>query len=298
MPTLDKRLADAMNASGYGVTASDARLVPVVSKLECLADRASFGRLLSDLFACNDKSNLHAMLFEAVFAWHFLKKGKDLSYEVVQHPYSGTTVDFLRKPTSNMHIYYELRLLQQQSRITDLFDEQLKQSPYFGTLLNGSDEQHEVVRLQQVLLSKVQDRNGKPIKFFSVDSPNYNVLVVDVTQPLLGMIDKYGCILACYGDEAVPPHCRRDVFGLFQILSPGAPPPLQEIYCKFHRLRTTIHGILFMRRSRESNPIDFELQSYFVPNRAILYREPYDIILAEATEVFSPWKEKNYNAYR
>jgi len=51
-----------------------------------------------------------------------------------------------------------------------------------------------------------------------------------------------------------------------------------------------------MRRSRESNPIDFELQCYFVPNKAILSKDPYDVILAEATEAFSPWKEKNGSA--
>lgn len=292
MPTLAESIANAMTASGYEVEASDARLVPVISKLECLKDRANFGRLLSDLFACNDKANLHALLFEADFAWHFERKGKHLLYEVVQQPSGGTTVDFLRALSQDMHIYYELRLLQQQEAITALFDEQLKQSEFFGTLLNGSDEQRELVRLQQVLLEKIQDRNGEPIKFFSADHPNYNVVVIDVSQPLLGAIDKYDCKLACYGDKVVPPHCRRDVFGLFQTPSPGDPPMYQDFSLKFDRFRRTIHGILFLRR----DPIDSELQCYFVPNRIILSQKPHDVILAETAEVFSPWKEKNENA--
>jgi hypothetical protein len=169
VPTLAELLTGAMTASGYELEASDARLVPVISKLEYLKDRANFGRLLSNLFACNDKSNLHALLFEADFAWHFERKGKHLLYEEVQQPSGGTVVDFLRALSQDMQIYYELRLLQQQEAITALFEEQLKQSEFFGTLLNGSDEQGELVRLQQALLAKVQDRNGEPIKFFSTN---------------------------------------------------------------------------------------------------------------------------------
>jgi len=296
LPTLAERLANALKESGYNVEESDSRLVSLISKLECLSDRGSFGRLLSELFACNDKSNLHALLFEAVFAWHFERKEKQLLYEVIQQSTGGSTVDFLQAPFQDMCIYYELRLIQQKEVITTLFENQLKQSHFYGTLLNGPEEQHEVVRLQQVLLEKVQNRNGEPVKFFSADPPNFNILVVDVSQPLLGMIDKYDCILACYGDEAVPPHCRRDVFGLFQTASSNSPPLFQKISYKFDRLRSTIHGILFMRRPQESNPIDFELQSYFIPNRVILSEKPYEGIIAEIADVFSPWKEDNVSA--
>ncbi|SEM23555.1 hypothetical protein SAMN04489760_10799 [Syntrophus gentianae] len=291
MSTLAERLASAMKASGYEVEASDARLVPMISKLEFLANNGDFGRLLSDLFACNDKSNLHASLFEAVFCWHFERQQRHLLYEVAQQRAGRTTVDFLYTPTQEMHIYYELRLLQQQEAITQLFSEQLRTSDYFGTILDGSDEQHEVVRLQQVLLAKVQDRRGEPVKFFRAEPPNYNVLVVDVSQSILGMIDKYDCILACYGDESVPPHCRRDVFGLFQISAPDGRPRFQDVMNRFERLRKTIHGIMFMGRSPESNGIDFELQCYFVPNRLILSEKPHEVILAVAADVFSPWDE-------
>ena len=293
MATLVELLAQAMKSSGYDVEGSDPRLVPVISKLELLADRGNFGRLLGDLFACNDRSNLHALLFEAVFAWHFEARGKHLLYEEIQQTSGATTIDFLYTLSEQMHIYLELRLLQQQEAITKLFEEQLRKTDYFGALLNGPDEQREVVRLQRVLLEKVQDRNGDPVKFFSAEPPNYNVLVVDVNQPLLGMVDRYDCTLACYGDEAVPPPCRRDIFGLFQIPAPDAPPGLLNISNRFERLRKTIHGVLFMRRPRGSNSIDFELQCYFVPNRHLLTENPYKFILAEAASAFSPWDEKN-----
>jgi hypothetical protein len=292
MLTLAKRLAAAMNASGYNTTeASDSRLLPVISKLQYLSNKGSFARLLSDLFGCNDKSNMHSLLFEATFAWHFELKGKHLVYEVLQKPSGRSTIDFLYVPSQDMHIYFELRLLQQQATITALFEKQLRESPYFGTLLNGSDQQREVVRLQQVLLGKVQDREGNPVKFFSTEPPNYNVIVVDVSQPVLGMIDKYDCILSCYGDEALPPPYRRDVFGLFQILRSSDPALFQEIAQKFDHLREMIHGILFMRRPRESNAIDFDLQCYFIRNRHILSVTAYDRILAELGQVFAVWEK-------
>lgn len=296
MPTLAERLSDAMKSSGYKVEGSDARLVPVVSKLELLSNRGRFRRLLNDLLACNNKANLHALLFEAVFAWHFEKEGRHLLYEVSQQLSGSTTVDFMHDLSQDMHVYYELRLLQQQEAITRLFEEQLHESNCFGTLLSGSDEQREVVRLQQVLLAKVQDRKGQPIKFFTANLPNYNLIVVDVSQPLLGMIDKHDCMLACYGDETVPLPCRRDVFGLFQVPGPDTPSPFQDISIRFDWLRRTIHGILFMRRPRESNPIDFDLQFYFVPNRLLLSEKPYRLILAEVADIFSPWKDTQESA--
>lgn len=291
--TLAKRLAQAMKSSGYDVEGSAPRLVPVISKLELLADRGNFGRLLGDLLACNNRSNLHASLFEAVFAWHFEVRGKHLLYEEIQQTSGTTTIDFLYTPSEQMRIYFELRLLQQQEAITTLFEEQLRETEYFGTLLDGSDEQREVVRLQRVILEKVQDRNGNPVKFFSAEPPNYNVLVIDVTQPFLGMVDKYDCILACYGDEAVPPLCRRDIFGLFQIPASDASSRFLDISNRCERLRKTIHGILFMRRLRGSNPIDFELQCYFIPNRHLITDKPYQCILAEFASAFSPWNKTN-----
>lgn len=296
MPTLAEQLADAMKSSGCEVDGSDTRLAQVVAKLELLANRGRFGRLLGDLLACNNKSNLHALLFEAVFAWHFEKKGKFLQYEIVQQPPGCTTVDFQQVLSEDMHIYYELRLLQHQEATTQLFQEQLCQSEFFGKVMNGSDEQHEVIRLQQVLLAKVQDREGQPVKFFTADPPNFNLLVVDVSEPLLGMIDNFDCILACYGDGAVPPHCRRDVFGVFQVPGPDTTPRFLEIANRLERFRRTIHAVIFMRRPRESNPINFELECYCVPNGSILSERPYKSILAEVAAVFTPWKQKQENA--
>ncbi|MGO8762470.1 MAG: hypothetical protein ACLP2P_01855 [Desulfobaccales bacterium] len=213
-----------------------------------------------------------------------------MAYEVLQQPPALSTIDFLYSPSQDMHVYYELRLLQQQAAITALFEEQLRESPYFGALLNGPDQQRDIVRLQQVLLSKVQDREGNPVKFFSTERHNYNVIVVDVSQPLLGMIDKYDCILCCCGDEVLPPPYRRDVFGLFQTPRSNDPTLFQDIAQKFDHFREMIHGILFMRRPR-NNSIDFELQYYFIRNRHILSVTAYDRILAELGQVFALWEK-------
>ncbi len=296
VPTLTERLANTMKLSGYEVKSSDPRLAPVIAKLEFLEDSGRFGRLLSNLLACNDKSNLHALLFEAVFAWHFERKGRHLKYEVTQQESGRTTIDFLQVLSTDMRVYYELRLLQQKEAITQLFEEQLRQSDYFGTALNGSDVQREVIRLQHIMLDKIQDRKGQPVKFFTADSPNYNLIVVDVSEFLLGGIDKYDCILACYGDEEVPPSCRCDVFGVFQVPTSDSHTRFQDIVSKFDRFRKTIHGVVFMRRVPEFNSINFELLCYCVPNRSILSKKPYECILSEAAKVFTEWKVMQENA--
>jgi len=290
--TLVDRLSNAMNKSGYKVDASDAKLAPIMSKLQYLSGKARFGKLLRDLFACNDNSNLHSLLFEVIFAWHFEIKCKHLVYEKAQQQPNRTTIDFLYEYSQDTHIYYELRVVQEQAKITEQIEDQLRNSKEFKLVLNGgSYDQNEVIRLQQILLNKVQDREGTPVKFFSTTLPNYNILVVDVSQPLLGSIDRYDCLLCCYGDEAVSQVYRRGVFGLFQ--SPGKSDPgcFDHIYNKFNHIRTMIHGILFMRRQPKSNPINYDLQYYFVPNRHILSEKLYNIILAIANEVFGPWQE-------
>jgi hypothetical protein len=289
---LTEQLAEAMKASGYAVEATDTGLVPVISKLEALAGCGRFARLLEDLFACNDKANLHALLFEAIFAWHFERKGKALTYEVVQQPSGHTSIDFLHAHSRDIHVYYELRLLQRQNAITMSIEKQLSQSNCYSVLLNRPDQQHEVIRLQQVLLEKVQDKSGKPIKFLSVDPPNHNILVVDVSQLFMSAIDRSDCVLACYGDQEIPRPCRLGVVGVFEVLHADAPPRLSDIALKYDRLRETIHGILFMRKPQASNPIDFELQSYFVPNTSVISQEAYSLIMKETEEVFTPWNKE------
>ena len=60
--------------------------------------------------------------------------------------------------------------------------------------MNGDDERDGVIRLQNVILSKVQKDDGTPIKFLRVSNDNVNIVVVDVLDRLLGTID---CTTVC-----------------------------------------------------------------------------------------------------
>ena len=190
------------------------------AKLDCLKQTGRYGVLLSQLSTTNDKSNFLALVLEANFAYQFELQGLDLTYEVKQNTQHNSSIDFLRKTPSGDSVYFELRLLQQTQSITDSIKTQLQKYYNYRVMLGGQDEQKEVVRIQNTILSKVQDRNGKPIKFFSKNADVVNIIVIDATDSILGMIDLHDCILTAHGDPGVEEIYRRQIFGLFQEVKP------------------------------------------------------------------------------
>jgi hypothetical protein len=92
----------------------------------------------------------------------------------------------------------------------------------------------------------VQDRHGNPIKFFSTDPDVLNVVVVDATKSILGIIDIYDCLLATYGDPAVDEVYRRGIFGLFQ---EDRPESLSGVLCVRHTMST--HRRQYAKASQE-----------------------------------------------
>lgn len=169
-------------------------------RLEFLHNTSRYGQLLSSLIKANDKSNFLALVLEANFAFQFESKGLALVYEVQQDAQKRTSIDFLRKTRNGDSVYFELRLLQQTQSIKDTINAQLQKCSAYALFMGGDDEQKEVVRLQNTILGKVQDKNGKPIKFFSTDANAVNMVVVDATESLLGTIDVHDCMLATHGD--------------------------------------------------------------------------------------------------
>ena len=207
-------LVDAIRNSG-GKQWALAEVDDLWPRVELLQNTGRYGSLLSQLAAANDKSNFLALVLEVNFAHRFESQGLRLDYEVKQEAGKPSTVDFLRQtPTAN-RVYLELRLLQQRKSIATMIDEQLQKFGVYRLLMGGDDERREVERLQSVILAKVQDGKGGPIKFFSVDAGIVNIVVVDATDTILGMIDIHDCLLATYGDPAVDEDYRRNIFGLF-----------------------------------------------------------------------------------
>lgn len=269
MPMNKQALVDAIRNSG------DKKWVPAEvdelwPRVELLQNTGRYGSLISQLAASNDKSNFLALVLEVNFAYQFESQGMRLDYEVKQEAGRPSTVDFLRQTPAANRVYLELRLLQQRKSIATMIDEQLQKFGVYRLLMGGDDERREVERLQGVILAKVQDGKGTPIKFFSVDADIVNVVVVDVTDTILGMIDIHDCLLATYGDPAVDEVYRRNIFGLFQEDKPEYPQRIHDIAAKYAHIRARIHGVLFLFREPDSGSIAYKLEQYLVWNRALV----------------------------
>ncbi len=236
------------------------------AKLDYLNQTGRYGLLLSQLSKANNKSNFLALVLEANFAYQYEAKGLELTYEVKQDAQHKSSIDFLRKVQSGDSVYFELRLLQQTQSITDSIKAQLQKSQIYHSVMGGRDEQAEVIRIQNTVLSKVQDKHGNPIKFFSTAADAVNVVVVDATESILGTIDVHDCMLATHGDPSVAEVHRRQVFGLFQADKAEYPNRIHDLAAKYAHIRNTLHGVLFLFKKANTGILAYQLEQYLIWN--------------------------------
>jgi hypothetical protein len=291
---MDKQaLIDAIRNSGGGQNALD-EADELLSRINYLQQTGRYGQLVSQLTRANDKSNLLALVLEANFAYQFESTGRELAYEVKQDAQQKGSIDFLRKAPSGASVFFELRLLQQTQRITEEINEQLRRTDAYTLMKGGQFEQAEIVRIQTTMLSKTQNPDGKPIKFFSTAAGTVNVVVVDATDANLGMIDVHDCKLAVYGDPSVNEFCRRQIFGLFQNDKPEYPERIHDLASKFSHIKQTLHGIMFLFKERHTGLIAYRLEQYLMLNPALMNPGVMDEarardILADITGAI-PWR--------
>ncbi len=72
-------------------------------------------------------------------------------------------------------IYIETRLLQQEKATTNSIESQLCRKCAWSIVKDGDDEQQDIIRVQQVILEKVQKEDGVPTKFLSHDHGIINI---------------------------------------------------------------------------------------------------------------------------
>lgn len=218
-------------------------------RIELINRAGRYQRLLRELARANNKSNFLALLLEANFAYRFESVGKQLTYEVRPAADDKSSVDFLRVLPSGDHLYLELRLLQEAEGL--------------------ETEADEIVRIQSTILSKVQKPDGAPTKFLSTDPNAVNVVVIDASANMLGMLDFHDCVLATHGDAGVEEIYRRQVFGLFQEDRPNYPSRIHEIAAKYAYIRSVLHGVLFLFRP-EQEMLTYDIQQYLIWNPLLM----------------------------
>ena len=272
MPFDRATLEAAIQASG-GATQPDGQVEGLLAKLQFLEGTGRYGTLLKGIGAANNKSNFLALILEATFADQFERAGLTLGYEVKQLPGQTSSIDFSMKLPSGELAYFELRLLQQDAATTANIAKQLAKTGAFGVLKDGADEQAEVFKVQSTILGKVENKDGKAIKFLKVDESTINIVAICISDILLGTADLYDCLLATYGDPEVPEHCRRQVFGMFQEAKAEYPAHIHQAAVRFAHFRTTVHAVLFLFKPPNSGVLDYRLQQVLVWNRGLIAAE-------------------------
>jgi hypothetical protein len=258
-------LVDAIKRSGGGQNALD-EADGLLARTNLLERTGRYGALLSQLARANDKSNFLALVLETNFAYRFESEGRELTYEVSQGPDQHSSIDFLRALSPNDKVFFELRLLQQTQSIADDIRHQIEQSPVYSVAMDGHGERREILRIQSVILSKVQDKNGKPTKFFSTAADAVNIVVIDASDTLLGTVDVHDCLLATHGDPSVEDVYQRGVFGIFQDDKPEYPQPIHDIASNFAHAKQTLHGVLFVFRVPRSALLTYQIEQVLVWN--------------------------------
>jgi hypothetical protein len=232
----------------------------LTKKLEYLDETGRYSLLLKDFLRCNDLNNFKSIIVEAVFAYSFEVAESPLHYEISHSDDHDSSVDFLLQTQNGNKIFFELRVNQQQKQRQEEISTQLELMNMYSVSMNETDEQQEIIRLQSNILSKVQDKNGNPIKIFNDESGNYNIIAVEITDMILGTVDKSDCMLTLYGDPSVEGPFQRNIFGLFQKPEQHYPDHIRKISENFSHFRETVHGILFLARHPKSGPLDFDLR--------------------------------------
>lgn len=254
---------------GFPLEPSGPDLEALAAKLEYLELTRHYASLLKQLRECNDRNNFAALVFEASFAHAFEVQGFPLLYEVsplgiLPKGQGSSSIDFRLMLSAEITFNFEARILQQPDCVWQSIEDQLRQTNFYSVRYGTSEDLGEIIRLQSTILSKCQDKDGKPIKFFSVCPGEYNYIVIDVSDLMLKSIDAYDCELAAYGDPAVHRGARLGVFGIFQISNGRSEHDF--LSQRFKHLRDTIHGVLFIRKDPNGNLFNYGLESFTVPN--------------------------------
>jgi len=283
------RLHDTLSNLGFNLDRDRNDIANLSTKLERLEKTKRYSLLLSEVFKSNDINNFKSLIVEVTFAYAFETVNRPLIYEVTQSNDHDSSVDFLRKTENGRKIYFKLRANQQRSQIKDGIESQLRLKNMYSFLLDGTGKREEIVRLQNNILSKTQDKNGKPIKFFVTEPGVYNIVVAETSGITSGMVDKSDCMLTAYGNPYMEEHEQRKIFGLFLKPEPHYPGHILTIAKHFSRFRKTIHAILFLVKHSNSGPLDLDLSYYLIPNTDLVSNSEAQFLDKEIMPALSPW---------
>lgn len=265
-------------------------------KVILLANTGRYNKLIKSLLRSKDKIEFNSFVFEAYFAYDFESKNRPLKYETKLLENSDDTVDFLYKTTNEMTICFDLHQANQRKWLTVYTRAQLDAYGKCEITSDGQDEQDKIIRLQNLILSKCQDKNGKPRKFPN-DINIYNIIVIYVSGEIDGHMDKLECMFTMYGDSNV--FGARWIFGLCEHLPDDPSEQFKFYYEKVKHFRETIHGVLFVKNVSHFNSsyneliLDLDLEYYLIGNNNLIDKARFSEICGELHGILKEWTKKD-----
>lgn len=265
-------------------------------KVILLANTDRYNELAKKLTCSKNRIEFNSFVFESYFAYDFESKNRPLEYEINLLANSDDTVDFLYKTKNGMSICFDLHQANQRKWLTDYTRAQLTANGKYEIELDGRDEQNKIVRLQNLILSKCQDKNANPRKFpKGIDI--HNIIVIYVSGEIDGYIDKLECMFTMYGDSNA--FGARWIFGLCELLTENAPEHFKIYYEKFKHFREAIDGVLFVKNASPPKRcygdliLDLDLEYYLIRNDNLVDKAKFDEICGELNGILKGWAKKD-----
>jgi hypothetical protein len=137
----------------------------LLSKLNLLEKTGRYGKLLANLKEANDKNNFTASILQATIAFQFESVGIELQYESGRTWRTRAQLIFVGRQVWENGLH-KRTLLQQDSISSRL----ARNVPAIST--DGDDERQDIVRVQKIVLEKVQKRPLLLIPYTNTSSYN------------------------------------------------------------------------------------------------------------------------------
>lgn len=258
-------------------------------RISYISDKKKYNRLVREIYREKDKNNFYSKVFEIHIAYAIEIAELKSDYEINVREDDNSNIDFF-VDDDGFSLFIEAKLKQAIQARNDI-ERQLRIGNTYSISMSEDDQKLDILRLQSDILSKLQAQDGTRIKFSDPDDMSANVVAINVSDLILGMIDPYDCILACCGDRGVSEeYLKRGIVGIFEQGIITQHSDNQNLVDRFKNAQSCLNGVAFLFRPHFSNELNSDLSYFFVSNRHLTSREAEIKIRSIFNKLFAVYK--------
>lgn len=284
------------NSGGF---ASEQDVAGLLNKINFLKITKRYDGLIKRIVPAKNAGDFLGSVFEINLAFQFESNQLQLEYGAKQNKEHGSDIDLLLRLSSGQLIYLEAKLLQQDAATNKMIEDQINESSSYYMRMDGGDINNTIERLQNTIISKLLNKNGAPIKFFSRDNNVVNIVAINVSELIVGCIDKFDCAIAThgsdyvkkvYGDQFANLEQGKEVVGLFQTIHAKHFSD-ERFIAAYSHVKEMLHGVLFLFKAGKSGLLSYELEHTMMWNPSLIDQDRAKIVsieIAKAIPIKSP----------